>query len=122
MLATIHFSLLTSHILPKNLKIKVNLTAVFFCECKVWFSHSDSKVLRRIFVCKREEAAAGGWRKLHNEALHNLYSSPSIIRTETSMRMRWAVHISRKGTMRCAYKILVGIPGGERPLGRHGLK
>jgi hypothetical protein len=59
----------------------------------------------------------GGWRKLHNE-LHNLYSSPSIIIMIKSTRMRWAGHVARMGAKSNAYKILVGKPGGKRPLGR----
>jgi hypothetical protein len=60
----------------------------------------------------------GGWRKLHNEELHNLYSSPSIIRMMKSRRMRWAGHVARMGEKRNAYRILVGMPEGKRPLGR----
>jgi hypothetical protein len=60
----------------------------------------------------------GGWRKLHNEELHNLYSSPNIIRTIKSRRMRWARHVARMGEKRNAYRILVGKPEGRRPLGR----
>jgi hypothetical protein len=56
----------------------------------------------------------GGWRKLHNEELHNLYSSPDIIRVIKSRRMRWAGHVARMGEKRNAYRILVG----KRPLGR----
>jgi hypothetical protein len=56
----------------------------------------------------------GGWRKLHNEKLHNLYSSPSIIRMIKSRRMRLTGH----GEKRDAYSILVGKPEGKRPLGR----
>jgi hypothetical protein len=52
------------------------------------------RVLRRIFGPKREEET-GGWRKLHHEELHNLYSSPSIIRVIKSIRMRWAGHVAR---------------------------
>jgi hypothetical protein len=54
----------------------------------------------------------GGWRKLHNEELHKLYPSPSIIRMIKSRRMRWAGHVARMG------RILVGKPEGKRPLGR----
>jgi hypothetical protein len=57
-------------------------------------------------------------RKLHNEELHNLYSSPSIIRMMKSRRMRWAGHVVRMGQKSSAYRILVRKPGGERPLGR----
>jgi hypothetical protein len=54
----------------------------------------ENRVLRRIFGPKRDEVA-GGWRKLHNEELHNLYSSPSIIRMIKSRRMMWARHVAR---------------------------
>jgi hypothetical protein len=60
----------------------------------------------------------GGWRKLHNEELYNLYSSPSIIRMIKSRRMRWAGHVARMGDKRNAYRIFVGKPKGTRPLGR----
>jgi hypothetical protein len=53
-------------------------------------------VLRRIFGSKRDKVT-GGWRKLDNEELHNLYSSPSVIRIILSRRMRWARHIARMG-------------------------
>jgi hypothetical protein len=56
----------------------------------------------------------GDWRKLHNEELHNLYSSPNIIRMIKSRRMRWGGHVARMGQKRNAYRILVG----KRPLGR----
>jgi hypothetical protein len=60
----------------------------------------------------------GGWRKLHNEELHNVNSSPSIIRMIKSRMMRWAGHVARMGEKRNAYKIVVGKPEGKRPLGR----
>jgi hypothetical protein len=60
----------------------------------------------------------GGWRKLHNEALHDLYSSASIIRIIKSRRMRWAGHVARMGEKRNAYRLLVGKPEGKRPVGR----
>jgi hypothetical protein len=60
----------------------------------------------------------GDWRKLHNEALHNLYSSPNIIRLIKSRRMRWTGHVARMGETRNTYRILVGKPEGKRPLGR----
>jgi hypothetical protein len=70
-----------------------------------------------IFGPKRDEVT-GGWRKLHNEELHSLYSSPNIIRMTKSRRMRWAGHVARMGAKRNAYRILVGKPEGRRPLGR----
>jgi hypothetical protein len=66
---------------------------------------------------KRDEVK-GSWRKLHNEELLNLYSSPSIIRMIKSRKMRWAEHVSRMGANRNAYRIFVGKPKGNRPLGR----
>jgi hypothetical protein len=60
----------------------------------------------------------GDWRKLHNEELHNLYSSPNIIRIIKSRRMRWAGHVARMGEKRNAHRILVGKPERKRPLGR----
>jgi hypothetical protein len=61
---------------------------------------------------------AGGWIKLHNEELHNLYCSLSIIRIIKSRRMRWAGHVARMGEKRNMYRLLVGKPEGRRPLGR----
>jgi hypothetical protein len=72
-------------------------------------------VLRRIFGPKRDEVT-GGWRKLDNDELHNLYSSPSTIRMMKSSRMRWAWHVARMGEKRNAYMILVGKKKGKRPL------
>jgi hypothetical protein len=74
-------------------------------------------VLRRIFGPKRDEVI-GGWRKLHNEEVHNLYCSPSIIRMMKLRRMREAGHVARMGEKRNAYRILVGKPEQKRPLGR----
>jgi hypothetical protein len=56
--------------------------------------------------------------ELHNEELHNLYSSPNIIRMIKSRRIRWAGHVARRGETRTAYRIVVGKPEGKRPLGR----
>jgi hypothetical protein len=69
----------------------------------------------RIFGLKRDEVTAG-WRKLHDEELHNLYYSPAIIRMNKSRRMRWAGHVARMEKSN-AYRILVGKPEGKRPLG-----
>jgi hypothetical protein len=74
-------------------------------------------VLRRIFGPKRDEVT-GGWRKLHDEELHNLYSSPSIIRKMKSRRMIWAGHVARMREKRNACTILVAKPEGKRSLGR----
>jgi hypothetical protein len=77
----------------------------------------ENRVLRRIFGPKRNEVT-GDWRKLHNEELHNLYSSPSIMRMIKSRRLNVVAHVARVGERRNAYRILVGKPEGERPLGR----
>jgi hypothetical protein len=55
---------------------------------------------------------------MHNEELHNLHSSPNVIRMIKSRRMRWEGHVARMGKMRNAYRILVGKPEGKKPLGR----
>jgi hypothetical protein len=78
---------------------------------------SESRVLRGIFGQRRDEVA-GEWRKLHNEKLHDVYSSPSIIRMIKPRRSRWAVHIARIGENGNAYILLVGRPEERRPLGR----
>jgi hypothetical protein len=79
----------------------------------------ENRVLSRIFGPKRD-GVTGGWRKLHNEELHNLYSSssPSIIRIIKSRRMRWAGHVAQMEEKRNVYRLLVGKPEGKRPLGR----
>jgi hypothetical protein len=64
------------------------------------------------------DEVTGEWRKLHNEELCDLYSSPSIIRIIKSGRMRWAGHVARMGEKRNAYRLFVGKPEGKRPLGR----
>jgi hypothetical protein len=69
-----------------------------------------------MFGPKREED--GSWRKLHNDELHNLYSSPNIVSVIKSRRVRWAGHVTRMGEGRGVYRVLVGRPEGRRPLGR----
>jgi hypothetical protein len=69
-------------------------------------------------ICPKRDEVTGEWRKLHSEELHNLYSSPDIIRQVKSRRMRWAGHVAHMGEERNMYKVLVGKPEGKRPLGR----
>jgi hypothetical protein len=77
----------------------------------------ENRVRRRIFGPKRD-GLMGGWRKLRNEVLQDLYSSSSIIRIIKSRRMRWAGHVARLGEKSNVYRLLVGRPEGKRPLGR----
>jgi hypothetical protein len=77
----------------------------------------ENRVLRRILGSKRYEVT-GGWRKMHNEELRDLHSSPSIIRIIKSRRMRWAGHVARMVEKRNAYRLFVRKPEGKRPLGR----
>jgi hypothetical protein len=62
----------------------------------------------------------GEWRKLHNEELNELYSSPNILVTK-SRRVRWVGHVAYIGERSCVYGVLVGKPEGKRPLGRLGV-
>jgi len=80
----------------------------------------ENRVLRKIFGPKRKED--GSWRKLHNDELHSLYSSPNIVRVIKSRRMRWAGHVARMGEDRGVYGVLFGRPEGKRPLGRPRLR
>jgi hypothetical protein len=77
----------------------------------------ENRALRRIFGPKWQEVT-GEWRKLHNEKLHGLYSSPNIVRMIKSRRMRWAGHVSYMGERKGVYRVLVEKPEGKRPLGR----
>jgi hypothetical protein len=119
---------LSSRLISKNLKIKIYKTVILpvvLYGCETWSltlreEHRlrvfENRVLRRIFGPKREEDRS--WRKLHNDELHILYSSPHIVRVIKSRRMRWAGHVARMAEGRGFYRVLVGRPEGKRPLGR----
>jgi hypothetical protein len=105
-------------VLYKNLKIKIYKTVilpVLLYGCETWSltlgeEHRlrvfENRLLRRIFGSKREED--GSWRKLHNDELHSLYSSPNIVRVIKSRRMRWAGYVARMGEGRGAYRVWLG--------------
>jgi hypothetical protein len=113
----------------KNLKLRIYKTIILpvvLYGCETWSlmlrkEHRlrvfENRMLRRIFGPKRDEVT-GEWTKLHNKELHDLYSSPSIIRIIKSRRMRWAGHVTRMGEKKNAYRLLVGKPEGKRPLRR----
>jgi hypothetical protein len=97
--------LLDKHLLFKNLKIKIYRTIILpvvLNGCEAWSLTFREEHRLRVFehrVLRFE--VRGGWRKLHNEELNNLYSSPNISRVITSRRMRWAGHVARMGVDRC---------------------
>jgi hypothetical protein len=76
----------------------------------------ENRVLRRIFEPKRDKVTQE-WRKLRNEEVQDLYSSPNVVRVIKSI-MRWARHVARMGEKKGVYRVLVEKPEGKRPLGR----
>jgi hypothetical protein len=105
-------NLFSSRLLSRNVKIRTNKTIILpvvLYGCETWsltFREEhllrvvENRLLRRIFGPKRDEVT-GGWRKLHNEELHGLYSSPGIVRVIKARRMRWAGHVAHGGGERC---------------------
>jgi hypothetical protein len=71
----------------------------------------ENRVLRRIFGPKREEDRS--WRKLHNDELHSVYSSPNFVRVIKSRRMKWAGHVASMGEGRGVYSFFLGSPKGR---------
>ena len=121
-------NLLSSSLLSKKTNIEINGTIILpvvWYGCETWsltlreerrLMAFENGVLRRIFGPKRDEVTAA-WRKIHNEELNGLYSSPNIVRVIKSRRMRWARHVASVGERRGAYRILV-----EKPEGKNHLK
>ena len=112
------------YLLSKNLKIKIYRTIIlpivlYGCETWLWTLREERKlrvfgniVLRRIFGPRRDKVMGEG-RRLHNEELNDLYSSPNIVRVIKLRRMRWAGHVACMGEERGVYRVLVGKPEGE---------
>jgi hypothetical protein len=118
----------SSRLISRNLKIKIYKTVILpvvLYRCETWslslgevhrLRVFESRVLRKIFGPKSEED--GSWRKLHNDELHDLYSSPNIVRVIKSRRMRWTGRVARMGEGRGVYRALVGRPESKWTLGR----
>jgi len=77
----------------------------------------ENVVLRRILGPRRDKVT-GEWRRLHNEELNDMYSSPNIVQVIKSRRMKWTGHVVCMGEERGVYRVFVGKPEGKRPLGR----
>ena len=119
---------LSSSLLSKNINVKIYriiILPVVLYGCETWsltlreerrLRVFENRVLRKMFRPTKDEVR-GGWRRLHNENLYDLYSSPNIIRVIKSRIMRWAGRVTRTGDKRVAYRILVGTPKTKRPLG-----
>jgi len=115
-------------LLSKNLKLKIYRTiilAAVLYGCETWsltlreerkLRVFENMVLRRIGP--RRDEVTGEWRRLHNEELNDLYSSPNIVWVIKSRRMRWTGHVVCMGEERAVYRVLMGKPEGRRPLGR----
>jgi hypothetical protein len=122
-------NLLSSRLLSENVKVRIYRTIILpvvlygseTLSLTVREEHKlrvfENRVLWKIIGPKRD-GVTGGWRKLHNEELHNFYSSPSLIRIIKSRRMRWAGHVARMGEKRNVYRLLVGKSEGKRTLER----
>jgi len=119
----------SSSLISKNVRIKVYRTiilTVVLYGCETWsltlreecrLRVFENRVLRRIFGPKRDEVTVE-LRKLHNEELNVLYSTPNIVRVIKSRRMRLAGRVARMGEGKGVYRVSVGKPEGKRPLGR----
>ena len=122
-------NILSSSLLTSNLKFTIYrniILPVVLYGCETWsltlreerrLRVFENRVLRRIFGPKRDEVT-GEWRKLHNDELNYLYSSPNTVRAIKSRIIRWAGHVARMGKKRGVYRVLVGRPEGKRRLGR----
>jgi len=122
----------SSRLLSKNLKFKIYrniILPVVLYGCENWsltwreerkLRMFEKVILGRIFGPRSDEVT-GEWKRLYNEELNNLYSSPNIVRVIKSRRMRWAGYVAHMGVERGVYRFLVGKPEGKRPLGGLGV-
>jgi len=122
-------NILSSSLLSKKLKIKIYRTIILpvvVYGCETWsltlreerrLRVFENRVLRRVFGPKIDEVT-GGWRKLLNKELSDLYSLTNIVRVVKSRILRWTGHVARIGQGRGVHRVLVGKPEGKRPLGR----
>jgi hypothetical protein len=119
-------------LLSKNINIKVYRSIILpvLYGCETWsftlreerrLREIENRVLKRIFGPKRDEVT-GEWRRLHNEEPNDLYSTPNMIRVIKLRRKKGMGHRAHMGKRRGAYRVLVGIPDGKRPLGRPRLR
>ena len=122
----VHSSIFLTHTKQQAKLYRTIILPVVLYGCETWsltlqqerkMRVFENMVLRRIFGPRRDEVT-GEWRRLHNEELNDLYTSPNIVRVIKSRRMRWAGHVARMGEERGVYRVLVGKPEGRRPLGR----
>jgi hypothetical protein len=120
-------NLLSSKLLSKNLNLyRTIILPVVLYGCETWsltlreerkLKVSENMVLRKMFGPRRDKVM-GEWRRLQNEELNDMYSSPSTVRVIKSRRMKWAGHVVHMGEERGVYRVLVGKPEGKRPRGR----
>jgi hypothetical protein len=111
---------MSSRIVTLQKSVKLFLFRPFTLTCSTRINVPNSLEHIRILIGTKRQEVAGGWRRLHNEELHNLHTSSNIIRVIKSRRMRWALHVAHIGGRRNVYKFLFGNPEGKRPLGRSG--
>jgi hypothetical protein len=115
----------SSHIKKPEKIYKTVILPVVLYGCETWSftlreEHRlrvfENRVLRKIFGPRRDVDRS--WRKLHNDEIHSLYSSPNIVRVPKTRKLRWAGHVARMWEGRGVYRIFVGKPEGKRPLER----
>ena len=120
--------LLSSSLISENIKIQIYRTIILpfvLCGSETWSLTLREERRLRVYKTRvlrifgpRTDKVMGEWRKLQNEDLNDLYSSPNIIRVIKSRRLKWAGHVACMGERRGTYRVLVGKPEGKRQIGR----